>query len=259
MKYDLSLRPIHYACVSGGKDSLYMFGVILQNPDKYPLDMVVHYDLEIDWDWSKKVVDEIEKTCEKLGIKFLRLKPTVTWDYMCDKYGFPTKNVRWCNEKYKLTAEKQLKKWILSQNCRPVAYIGLCADEKKRHKYSIGDWALQDICYPLAEEGIDEHTVLVWARNHPLLKDWYWLFDRQGCKLCPMISRLELAYLYKYEPHSYDRYFNRVREKFEKYGVNLFEPYSIDYMDNLIKTKWLSRLEDKENFQQITIFDFSEP
>ena len=32
MKYDLKLRPIHYACVSGGKDSLYMLGLILSKP-----------------------------------------------------------------------------------------------------------------------------------------------------------------------------------------------------------------------------------
>lgn len=47
-KYDLKLRPIHYASVSGGKDSLYMLGLILENQDKYPLDVVVNFDLEID-------------------------------------------------------------------------------------------------------------------------------------------------------------------------------------------------------------------
>lgn len=50
MKYDLKLRPIHYASVSGGKDSFYMLNLILNNLDKYPLDMVVNFDLEIDWD-----------------------------------------------------------------------------------------------------------------------------------------------------------------------------------------------------------------
>ena len=44
------LRPIHYASVSGGKDSLYMLLIILKNPQKYPLDLVVHFELETNWE-----------------------------------------------------------------------------------------------------------------------------------------------------------------------------------------------------------------
>ena len=79
MGYDLKLRPIHYASVSGGKDSFYMLNLILNNLEKYPLDMVVHFDLEIDWDWSKKVIEFMEKRCKDNGIKFVRIKPRKTW------------------------------------------------------------------------------------------------------------------------------------------------------------------------------------
>ena len=40
-----AIRPIHYASVSGGKDSLFMMKIILENPQKYPLDIVVHFEL----------------------------------------------------------------------------------------------------------------------------------------------------------------------------------------------------------------------
>ena len=60
-KYDMNLRPIHYACVSGGKDSLFMLNLILHNLDKYPLDMIVNFELEIDWPFTKNVVDYIER------------------------------------------------------------------------------------------------------------------------------------------------------------------------------------------------------
>lgn len=53
---NLALIPIHYASVSGGKDSLYMLKVITSNPKKYPLDMIVHFSLEIDYPWVKKVL-----------------------------------------------------------------------------------------------------------------------------------------------------------------------------------------------------------
>ena len=58
----MTLIPIHYACVSGGKDSLFMLNLILHNLDKYPLDMVVNFDLEIDWSFAKNVVDYIERS-----------------------------------------------------------------------------------------------------------------------------------------------------------------------------------------------------
>ena len=72
-KYDMTLRPIHYACVSGGKDSLFMLNLILHNLDKYPLDMIVNFELEIDWPFAKNVVDYIERESSKLGIKFVRI------------------------------------------------------------------------------------------------------------------------------------------------------------------------------------------
>lgn len=121
-KYDVALRPIHYASVSGGKDSLYMLMVILSKLDKYPLDMVVHYELEIDYPWVKEVVNHMESKCRELGIKFVRIRPTETYDSLYNKYGFPSRKVRWCNGKYKLDCKCQLEKWIKAQSCRPVAY-----------------------------------------------------------------------------------------------------------------------------------------
>lgn len=46
---ELKLIPTHWASVSGGKDSLYMMDVIFNNLGKYPLDGVVHFELEIDY------------------------------------------------------------------------------------------------------------------------------------------------------------------------------------------------------------------
>lgn len=42
----LALRPSYWASVSGGKDSLFMLNFILHNLDRYPLDGVVHFELE---------------------------------------------------------------------------------------------------------------------------------------------------------------------------------------------------------------------
>ena len=60
-KNDIQLRPSYWACVSGGKDSLLMLKIILNNLDIYPLDGVVHFELEIDYPFIKNVIDYMEK------------------------------------------------------------------------------------------------------------------------------------------------------------------------------------------------------
>lgn len=85
MKNEIALRPSYWASVSGGKDSLYMLNLILHNLDKYPLDGVVHFELEIDYPFIKNVIDYMESECKKHGIRFMRIKPRQTWDELYHK------------------------------------------------------------------------------------------------------------------------------------------------------------------------------
>lgn len=55
----IALRPSYWASVSGGKDSLYMLNYILHNLDRYPLDGVVHFELEIDYPFIHEVEKEL--------------------------------------------------------------------------------------------------------------------------------------------------------------------------------------------------------
>lgn len=132
MASDIVLRPSYWASVSGGKDSLYMLNLILHNLDRYPLDGVVHYELEIDYPFIKDVIDYMEAECNRHGIRFVRIKPRKTWEELYQKYGFPNRIKRWCNDRYKLDGDKQLKDWMKSLGCYVVHYIGYCADEEKR-------------------------------------------------------------------------------------------------------------------------------
>lgn len=244
---EIKLRPIHYACVSGGKDSLFMLNHILHNLDTYPLDAVVHYELEIDWEWVKAVVDLMEERCKAAGIPFYRVKPGYTWQELYEKWDLPSRRVRWCNKPYKISAENKIKKWIKEQNCRPIAYIGFCADETKRFKYELGEWKNQECCYPLAEDGFTEDIVLEWARTQSIFQNWYVFFRRQGCKICPLASRKELAYLLYYEPETFEWYMDLARkhDANPKFPTQYFEPYSVDYVENSIRTKWLPILLDE--------------
>lgn len=80
MQNQIALRPSYWASVSGGKDSLYMLNLILHNLDRYPLDGVVHFELEIDYPFIHDVIDYMEEECKKHGIRFVRIKPRKTWE-----------------------------------------------------------------------------------------------------------------------------------------------------------------------------------
>lgn len=83
----IALRPSYWACVSGGKDSLYMLNLILHNLDKYPLDGVFHFELEIDYPFIHEVIDYMESECKRFGIPFLRIKPRKSWEELYERWG----------------------------------------------------------------------------------------------------------------------------------------------------------------------------
>lgn len=200
----LELRPTFWASISGGKDSFYMLYQILQHPEKYPLDGVVHFELEIDYPFIKDVVDIIEGELKPSGIPVLRIKPRKTWRELQQLYGYPTNIARWCNSKYKMDAERQLDQMKKAQGKRVVYYIGFCADETKRFKAELNstDPNVTQI-YPLAELGVIEADILEWAKQQPIYNDFYKYVNRCGCMGCPMSSLKEAVYLKTHYPECY--------------------------------------------------------
>lgn len=251
MKNEIALRPSYWASVSGGKDSLLMLKLILSNRARYPLDGVVHFELEIDYPFIKNVIDYMQQECEKYGIKFVRIKPRTSWFELYNKYLFPTRMCRWCNNSYKLDAKRQLDEFIKSQGAYTVYYIGYCKDEVKRYLKRTNTKEI----YPLVELGIVEEDVLRWAKGQPIFNSYYKTQRRCGCMFCPMASRINLAYLLKYYPDKYSELMamtketeiKRSKELNRKFSVWASNPkYDTDYVDNNVRTKWLPILEQKE-------------
>lgn len=264
MTGEIALRPSYWASVSGGKDSLYMLNLILHNLDRYPLDGVVHFELEIDYPFIHDVIDYMESKCKRFGIQFVRIKPRKTWEEIYYRinsktgviYGFPIRTVRWCNDKYKLDAKKQLDEWLRSVGCYTVTYIGYCADEKCRFNKSLSAKKLE--IYPLVENGVNEDVILKWAKTQPIFNNYYKTNKRCGCMYCPMSSYLNYAYLYKYYPDHFQYMIEKMRETERLREAELGRPFSVissnpkynaDYLDHIIRTKWLKILNEKEEAQ----------
>lgn len=261
MNNKIALRPSYWANVSGGKDSLYMLNYILHNLDRYPLDGVVHFELEIDYPFIHDVIDYMELECKRFGIRFERIKPRKTWADLYSSrshktgkiWGFPTRTVRWCNSVYKLDAKRQLSEWLNSLGYYSVSYIGYCADEE--HRFGKRLSAQKGECYPLVENGITEDEILEWAKTQPIFNHFYETNKRCGCMYCPMSSYLNYAYLYKYYPDNFRYMIEKMRETEQIREIEFGRPYSVissnpkynaDYLEEIIKTKWIQKLNEKE-------------
>lgn len=190
MKSNITLRPVYMASVSGGKDSLFMLYLILNNLDKYPLDGVVHYELEIDYPFVKNVISKMKEMCNELNIPFYSVKPS-------------------------------------------------------RFKYQIGKIAEgQTVVYPLAEEGINEGTILEWARIQEIFDNFYKVNERQGCMFCPMLQYKEMAYQMITYPEVSRNFWFMVFTEWER-GINVLrgDKYTPDYIYKRVKDYWCPKVE----------------
>lgn len=247
MSTELVLRPTYWASVSGGKDSLYMLNYILHNIDRYPLHGVVHFELEIDYPFIKNVIDYMEQQCTKVGIRFVRIKPRRTFIELYDKYGFPTRIARWCNDKYKLDSFKQLSNFLKEQGAKPINYVGYCYDEVSRYEKRANDEI-----YPLVEAKICENEIWEWAKTVPQFNDYYKYNKRCGCMFCPMQSMINTAYLLKYYPEQYDTMMVLAKETEKKREIERGRPFSVwssnqkynsDYRDKRVREVYLPLLD----------------
>ena len=253
----IALRPSYWANVSGGKDSLFMLKLILSNPDKYPLDGVVHFELEIDYPFIKDVIDYMEQECKRFGIPFVRMKPRKSWYDLYSQYGFPSRNIRWCNSRYKLDGKKQLDEWMRSRGNFVVSYIGYCADEQKRfaHRKTMNVTEV----YPLVDAGIQESTILEWAKEQAIFNNYYLSNKRCGCMYCPLSSMINYAYLFKYYPQRFQFMISCMKQTEAWMEKNIGHPYSCisgkpkynaSYLEQIVKTKWVHVLNKKEREDQ---------
>lgn len=225
-KNQIELRPTYWASFSGGKDSFYMIHLILNNLDRYPLDGVVHYELEIDYPFIKDVVDFVEKALTDHGVRMLRIKPREKWEDLYEKHGYPTRIARWCN-KYKLDCNKQHQEMMRQQGKKVINYIGFCADEVKRFKFELNQRENVTQIYPLAEMGIEEKYILEWAQNQDIYRDYYKYNKRCGCMCCPMSSYDNLVYTKKYYPEQYNYFMQKALETERMMSERKGRPFSI--------------------------------
>lgn len=254
----------YVACVSGGKDSVFMLYVILFGFNKYgvirqyPLDHVVFVNTGMEFDAVITVVRQVKKLLDEMGIPFTEIDLTDTFRHsmfhkeVCKQgtkevhrigYGWCGGVCRWGTALKRQALERFFRETFPGEEvCQ---YVGIAADEEERLDRGVVSQGYKR--YPLVEAGFTEAMALegcykqgyTWEEDGVRLYD---VLDRLSCFCCRNKNLKELKQMYYKLP----KYWNKLRRIEQVLG----EPMKGEGMS-------LSDLEDrffKEGYQ-LSVFD----
>lgn len=201
----------YIASVSFGKDSLAMLLLLIRND--YPLDEVVFYDTEMEFQAIYNLRDKVEKLLNKNAIKYVELKTKESFEYnmyerpvckrgtnIVHKYGYG-----WCGGTCRWGTTAKLQ--ALEKYCKGhYEYVGIAVDEPKR----LAKDRKGNKLFPLAEWNLNEKYCLEycyeqgyhWIENGIEL---YNILDRVSCWCCRNKNLKELRNMYMFLPEYWQK------------------------------------------------------
>lgn len=205
----------YIASVSWGKDSLAMLIRLLE--ENYPLDEVVFYDTEMEFNAIYNIRDKVIPILAQKGIKYTELHPAqkFLWDMLKRPVSSKQKGQHlgygWCGGvcRWGTTAKnKRLNDYAEKLNAR--VYVGIAADEVPRlQKKNKGYKA-----YPLADWGMSEADCLEYCYSAGYFWEedggagivrLYSILDRVSCWCCCNKNLRELKNIRQYLPTYWER------------------------------------------------------
>lgn len=202
----------YIASVSFGKDSLAMLLKLFEY--KYPVDEVVFYDTEMEFEAIYKTREIIKKLLKEKNIKYTELKPKIPFlEKMLNKevkkrngtiqygYGLCGGRCRWGTTDKYATIEKYLKSQYGNKYRE---YIGIAADETKRIEKERNEHKL----LPLVDWKMTEKDCLEFCYNNNFFWEengvrLYEILDRVSCWCCANKNKKELDNMLYYLPEYY--------------------------------------------------------
>ena len=205
----------YIASVSFGKDSLAMLLLILNHPEKYPLNEVIFFDWGMEFQAIYNNRDKIIPLLNSKGIKFTELKYETSFMYnFCErpvkkKRGGQQLGYSWCGGLARWGTDRKestINKYYKTINDDIVEYIGIAADEEKR----IPRAKEKGQILPLVDFNMTEYDAWAYCINQGY--DWnedgielYAILDRVSCWCCRNKNLNELRRMYQYLPEYWER------------------------------------------------------
>lgn len=237
----------YIASCSFGKDSLAM--VLLLIEKEYPLDEVIFYDTEMEFQAIYHNRDKLSKILQKKGIKFTVLKDIMPFTYRAfekevrTRSGIIKQGYNWCGgmarwgTSGKLSAiNKHYKETYGDESI--IEYVGVAADEPIRVERSRVNRQKTAKLYPLVEWNMKESDCLEYCYSH----GWNWhettdalecgfvelyeILDRVSCWCCANKNQKELKNIYRYLPGYWDKlkwYEDKCQIPYKGKGIAYFE------------------------------------
>lgn len=195
----------HIVQFSGGKDSTCMLLIMLER--NMSIDDIIFCDTGMEFPSMYEHIDRVE---QYIGRKITRLKPPHSFVYYFAEYektrgknkgecgyGWPRMWARWCTRVLK---QEPTKRYLKSVGYY-IQYIGIAADEPKRHVN-----IPKNTVHPLYDWGITESIALQYCYENGF--DWgglYERFNRTSCWCCPLQRMGDLRNLRKYYPELWEK------------------------------------------------------
>lgn len=231
----------YIASCSFGKDSLAMVLRLLE--EKYPLDEVIFYDTEMEFQAIYHNKDKLEKILTDHNIKFTILKDNMSFEFKAFEKEIHKRNgtiaygYDWCGglrrwgTKSKISSINKYYIEQYSDECI-TEYIGIACDEYSRlYKSRVKRHKTAKI-YPLIEWRMTEQDCLNYCKKH----GWNWeenggvdlydVLDRVSCWCCVNKNQKEIKNIIKYLPEYWKRirdYESRCKVPYKKKGCEYFE------------------------------------
>lgn len=213
---------------SGGKDSTAMLLMMLEKG--MPVDEIIFCDTGMEFPEVYQHIKQVEKY---IGRKITRLSADYSFEYYLydiptkpkkEKnrgrgYGWPRMFNRWCTSRMKIrVTEKYLKN--LGEY---ITYIGIAADEPKRHKN-----VPENVMHLLYEWGITEVEALNYCYDKGFdFGGLYKNHKRIGCWCCPLQRMSDLRFLY----HNHKDLWKKLKEMDKNAPYPFKEKYSLEDLE----------------------------
>lgn len=219
----------YVANCSFGKDSLAM--VLLLMEKGYPLDEVIFYDTEMEFQSIYHNCSRLEQILTETNIKFTILKDLLPFRFRAFEKEIHSKNgttkygYDWCGGIRRWGTSGKLS--AISKHYKEnygdeviVEYVGIAADERNRVEKYRRKRNKTIKLYPLVEWGMTEQDCLEYCYHH----GWNWqenghnlyeILDRVSCWCCANKNQREIRNIITYLPD----YWEKIKEYEQKCNV----------------------------------------
>ena len=189
-KYKNKLDCFHVA-YSGGKDSAVLLDLVKKALPKNSF-IVIFGDTGMEFPDTYDMIDKTRHMCEEEGIPFYTAKSHLEPEQSWEKFGPPSRVLRWCCSVHKSTPQSlKLREITGIENYTGMAFVGVRAEESaSRSEYEYENFGKkqkgQFSHNPVLEWTSAEVWIYMFA-NRILLNDAYKKgSSRVGCISCPM-------------------------------------------------------------------------